>query len=64
MPLGTLSTKLSTREELLKAANVAVNTAGMNAGGTAPAHTPEVAKQTCIDVVTGTIYEWWGGVWH
>ena len=56
MGLGLKTDKVSTREELLKDANVS--------GNGAPTHTPERATQTYVDVDTGTVHEWWAGAWH
>ena len=47
---------LSTPDELLRDENTA--------GRGAPAHTPNAIKQTYVNLDTGEIYEWWGGVWH
>lgn len=54
--LGTVTDKVSTREQLLKERNTS--------GSGAPTHTPEVDTQTYVDIATGTVYEWWAGDWH
>ena len=56
MPLGSVTNKVSDREELLKAASTS--------GHGAPGHTPEAASQTYVDVDSGQKYEWWAGTWH
>lgn len=59
-----LTDQLSTPQELMRSANTTIGAAGMNTGGTAPAHTPEVPAQKCTNVATGDVYEWWAGAWH
>lgn len=56
--------EVSTAVELLYDASVTVGASGMNGGGTAPAHTPKRASQTCKNTATGTVYEWWAKAWH
>lgn len=56
MPLGLKTDKVSTRDELLRDANVS--------GDGAPSHTPERATQTYVDIATGTVHQWWAGAWH
>jgi hypothetical protein len=48
--------RLSSREELLKAATTTTNAV--------PSHKPEVPKQSCTNVATGIVHEWWAGAWH
>lgn len=64
--LGTITDKVSDREELLKGRNVTIDstTYSYQVSGGSPAHTPEVAAQTCKDAATGQVYEWWAGAWH
>ncbi len=66
MGLGTASTKVSTRDELLREPKVTIDsgTYTHQLSGGAPAHTPEVAVQSCTDVQTGQVHEWWAGAWH
>ena len=53
--LGDQTGRVSTHAELLTGANTA--------GSGAPAHTPQVAKQTYVDIDTGDIHEWYDGEW-
>jgi hypothetical protein len=56
MPLGSQTTKVSTREELLKLPVVS--------GAGAPTHKPEIAAQEYYDVNSAvTVYIWSAGVW-
>lgn len=61
MPIGSsdaspATDKVSTREELLKDARVAVVAK--------PTHKPERAAQTATDILTDVTYEWYAGAWH
>lgn len=64
--LGDKTKKLSDRDELLRGRNTTIDstTYSYQVSGGEPAHTPQVAAQTCVDVATGQVYEWWAGAWH
>jgi hypothetical protein len=56
MPLGLQTTKVSTREELLKSPVVS--------GSGAPTHKPEIAAQDYRDTSdTAVYYAWVAGAW-